>query len=380
MDVKFRIASILAGASLITGSIFLISACGGGDSSSAGSVAAAGGGATSYAGPGSRWDVSLDGNGAFTITMKQTQGGPDVLDIAGSYQELPSGFLKMTVTSASSTDPVNEPAPNTGDAAYALNVPGYVFVLKPIAPNSDQIVPMVASGTCPTSDLDANWVLVKMDQNASAADVNNELYGTFHYNAASSQASLPARYHPSNTGSTGSFNLSAGVCSAGVMVVNNEAEMYLTTSGGAIVRTGFQTPNDDTDDSFIYAFSRQAIGNTGNLQGTYAGLLYDGNAPAGSRNQPVSVSCDAAGSCTGALLTDIDNNLVSTQTVTITLGTADIPSDGLVAGTITEGASNGGLACAVNINAQGSGRNVVSCVGQSPQDNTQLFNILMVSS
>ncbi len=359
---------IVAGGGLALGSLLALSGCGtGGSGSGSGST-------QTYTGAGSRWDVELASDNTFTITHRPSASGAVDMTVNGTYQALASGFLKLTVGSATGTG-----APSPGDAGYALNVPGYVFILKPIDPNSDQIIPMIKSGSCPTGNMSANWVMVKADAGADATDASRDFYGTFAFDTGTQTASLPSRYNFNQT-DLGSQALASGTCKDGVLTVAG-ADMFLTDGAGAIVHLGVDTPNDPADDQIVFGFARQSVGSVNALDGSYAGLLFDGSGGAGSKIMPVAVSC-SSGSCTGNMVTDIDNNVLSSDSVTITLTTADNPSTGFVTGTIDSnqpGSTPGQLTCMVNLDAQGSGRNIMSCVGQSPGDNSQMFNVLLVS-
>ncbi len=367
------------GAILAAGGAALIVACGGGSSDSSGTTTAATATVSSYAGPGSRWDVSLAGDGTFSITKREAPTTPVVVTITGDYTELSSGFLKLTVGTVSADPGVD--APSVGDVGYALSVPGYVFILKPLDATDDQIIPMVSSGTCPSADIDANWVVVNVEDGVDASDAGTDFLGTFHFDVGTGTPSLPARYSLSQN-PVGMQNMNGGNCSDGVLVVDGEAEMYLTTNGGAIVRTGIATRNDETDDTYIFGFAKETLGSVGAVAGDYAGLLFDGSQSAGSQISPISITCDALGACTGTMVTDIEANTLSSETVTINLTTADNPDVGFITGTISDsspGSSAGNLSCMANIDAQGSGKNIVTCAGQSPGDPTKLFNVLLVS-
>ena len=380
MDMKDFILKPVAALLMAVSSAALIVACGGGSSSSGN------GGGSSYNGPGSRWNVSLTDSGTFTITKSETATSPAVLTITGSYVDLPAGFVKLTAGSVVA-DPSVTGAPSVGDAAYALNVPGYVFFLKPIDPTSDQVIPMVSSGSCPTSNFDANWVNVNVENGVSAANSASSMYGTFSFDATTGTPTLPSTYSLTQS-SLGTDNLSGGSCADGILILNNnlgvpETEAYLTNNNGAIVRTGIDTPNDETDDTYIFGLAKETLADIANLADNYAGLLFDASQTTGSQISPVSVTCDATGACTGTIVTDIDANTLSTDTVAISLTTLNNPEAGFITGTISVpsggGTVSGNLTCMANINAQGSGKNIVSCVGQSPGDNAQLFNILLVS-
>ncbi|VAW78975.1 hypothetical protein MNBD_GAMMA13-221 [hydrothermal vent metagenome] len=381
MNVRNFILKPVTAILTIASSALLIVACldgsGGNNSGSSGGSA--------YAGPGSRWDVALAGDGAFSITKRETATTPVVMTVTGTSVELPSGFIKLTVGNVTADASVTD-APSAGDAAYALNVPGYVFFLKPLDSTDDQVIPMVASGSCPSSNFAANWVNVNVEDDVSANNPLESMYGTFNFDVATGTPTLPSTYSLTQS-SLGADNLAGGSCADGILILNNdqgdsETEVYLANNGGAIVRTGIDTP-DETDDTYIFGLAQETIADIANVADEYAGLLFDASQLAGDQISPVSVSCNAAGACTGTIVDDIDTNTLSTETVTISLTTVDNPEVGFITGTISvpagAGTVEGALTCMANINAQGTGKNIMSCVGQSPDDNTELFNILLVS-
>ena len=169
--------------------------------------------------------------------------------------------------------------------------------------------------------------------------------------------------------------LDGGTCADGIMSVE-DAVMYLTSNGGAIVHTQINEPDDG---SFIFALAQKAIAVGTNLTADYAGVLFDDSMADGQKIQPVAMSC-TEGNCTGTVVTDVSTGALSAETVAVTLnGTPDALGAGLVTGTITSGADTGNLACMADVDVLGTGRKMVSCVGQSPGDNSNMFNVLFTS-
>jgi len=329
----------------------------------------------SYAGPGSKWDVELNSDDSFSITRRDTPLTPITMTVEGEYNRHSSGFMSLTVGSASGTD-----APDPGDQAWALEVPGYALLLKPMT--SDKIIAMVTSGECPTADIDANWIVVKQADGTDATDNSRDYFGSFHYDLATDTPSLPSKYAVSTgfPAVVGGSGLGTGSCENGLMYVGTSpdiAAMYLTRTGGAIVQTNI---NDESDSQFIFALAQKAIGDIGSLQGDYAGMLFDDNTVSGDSVSPVSMSCDNVGVCTGTLVTDVTTGALDTDTVTLALTNAvDDLEDGFVTGTITAGSDTGNLSCMVDLDANNSGKTIVNCIGQSPGDNTKMFNVMFVS-
>ena len=329
-----------------------------------------------YNGPGSKWDVELESDGNFEITRRDTPQDPIDLTVAGTYERHTSGFLSMTVDSATGTN-----APSQGDTAWALEVPGYALLLKPMG--DDKIIAMVSSGACPTEDINANWVVVKQNDGSDASDDTKDYFGTFSYVASTGTPSLPSKHALANGFATviDGGGLGTGTCTDGLMLVGTEpdiAAMYLTSTGGAIVQTNI---NNDADAQFIFALAQKEIADIGSIEGDYAGMLFDDNMADGSSVNPVSFSCDNAGSCTGTLVTDITTGATSADQVTVTLnGSPDALGNGFITGLISDGGSTPGqLACMVDINANSTEKNIINCVGQSPGENTKMFNVMFVS-
>lgn len=373
---KSKISSFLLTASVATSVAVIVAACGGsssGDSTTnlttneATAVA-------SYAGPGSKWDVVLNDDDTFEITRSESIDAAVGLTVNGTYSKLESGFLKLTVSSAE-----GENAPSAGDIAYALDVPNYAFFLKPLDAGSDQVIAMVKAGACPTEDVLANWVMVKSD--GAADDANRDFFGTFSYDVSTDTPDLPSKYNLSAFGLVSGGGISGtGSCSDGIMSVEGAA-MYLTDNGGAIVHLDNNTAGDETDDNFVFALNQAALDNNVDTDGTYAGLLFDGSVGTdGERISPVSMDC-ASLVCTAYIMDDVEANSRSEDSVLVSMTTTNDPEPGMATGTINDGgASPGQLACALDATVSSGNGVVITCVGQSPGDNSKMFNVLFVKN
>ncbi len=320
----------------------------------------------SYSGPGSKWDTTLRSDGTFTI-VKYASPSATTADftVDGTYTTTTTGFKRLVVTTVSGTG-----GPAVGEVAYGLEIPGYVFALKPLS--GDQLIPMVISGACPTADFDANWVIVNKDDAASLATL--DVAGTFHYDFASVTPTLPIKYDVNGT-SLGAGTVGTGTsCASGIMAID-VVDLYLTNSGGAIVNTN---RTDSTKSNFIFAFKQTAITTTASLDGNYAGLVFFENSTPGSQVAPVKLVC-SGGVCTGTELSDVVAGSTTGPNVTITLLTPDNPGTGLVLGTISNGGTAKKIVCMIDKNAASSGKTIGSCVGQDPGDATKMFNVLFTS-
>ena len=334
-----------------------------------------------YNGPGSKWDLQLTDDGTFHIDHRPDVDSAIDYTVDGTYLRHASGFITLAVTGGEGAD-----APAAGSAAWALEAPGYAFMLKPL--DGEQLIPMVTAGECPTGNLDANWVIVKQDRTGGNADANSasrDFAGTFHYDTATGVPALPVKKalstgFPDVTG--GGIDPGDVVCANGILNIPG-AVMYLTANGGAIVHTDSGTPTDETDDQFIFGLGQKSITNAADSDGDYAGMLFDDSMADGSKLNPVSLSC-TSGSCIANLVTDVTTGAASSDSVTITLSNAvneigGTSANGFMTGTISDGFGTGNMICMVDTNAVGSSKKIVSCVGQSPGDVNQMFNVLFVS-
>jgi hypothetical protein len=322
-------------------------------------------------GPGSVWDVDL-ADGEFAITKRDGLADPVALTVDGTYADLSTGFKPLTVTSATGAD-----APEAGDQAWALEIPGYAFFLKPMEAGSSQIIAMVTAGECPTFDIDANWVIVKQSDSDDATNTGRDYFGTFAFDSDTGVANLPGRYAlAGNFAALGPASLTGGQCADGIMEVE-DAVMYLTATHGAIVHVN---ANDEANSSIIFALPQKSIDGMASLDGEYAGILFDGSMNSGEEVAPLSFSC-TNGLCTGAIISDVITGEVAPgETATVDLSSSlNVPADGLITGAVN-GDGVGNLACAVDTDALSTGRRIITCVGQSPGDQTQMFNVIMVST
>ncbi|MDH5764427.1 MAG: hypothetical protein OEZ38_00315 [Gammaproteobacteria bacterium] len=375
MPVKRSSVKVLAFLCLGISTLYLIIACGEG-----GKITVS---TQQYNGPGSKWNIELVANGAYQIQHRPDINSEIDMTIIGIYRKHITGFVSLEVTSSSGNN-----VPAIGSTSWALEVPGYAFLLKPF--NGDQIVSMIEAGKCPDENIDANWVVVKKENispdNAGADSTSRDFFGTFHFEAATNTPSLPSSY-----AIAGATALGPGIipgttsCSSGIMQVT-DAAIYLTDNGGAIVHTGTDTANDESDDSFIFGLSQKAVSNINNLDGDYAGMLFDQSvSQAGDRIQPITITC-TGGACIARYISDIVTGQIEPDTISIYLsGTVDALANGLVTGTVAEGTGPGPgiaeLACMIDSSALNTEKKIISCVGQSPVtgEQSKMINVIFIS-
>ena len=93
------------------------------------------------------------------------------LTVEGTYAQTDEGFLLLTVGSATGTD-----APASGDTAWAIEAEGYALML---VTGDNGFIPMIESGSCPTGDLDGNWVIARKRDTADATDPDGDYFGVY---------------------------------------------------------------------------------------------------------------------------------------------------------------------------------------------------------
>ena len=373
---------ILTGAFLLFASIGMsmyVAACSSDGSSTSGSSS------TSYSGPGSKWDVSLNSAAnTFVITRAPDAASAVDMTVNGTYETTTSGFLKLTVTSASGTD-----APTAGAQAYALNVPGFVFLLKPLDANSE-IIPMVASGSCPSSSQSFNWMVTSHEASGQGTTLedNRDLLGTATFNGTDTM-SIPAQYDLQGDDITTPNNTITGSCSNGIISLNdgNPITLYLSTAGAGLVDifaqgSGTATETDDRH-TVIVAMPQDTISSLSSLDGNYIGIVFNESVSSGDKTAPVWANFNSAGTTTAGEFTDVDAGTQDPNQVTITGISIDSPANGFFRATLTSGSDTAPMSCQVTKNAAGSGQNIIFCVGIDPDSFTngnadQLYTVLLV--
>ncbi len=357
--------------------ITILTGCGGSSTSSTNSVT------QSYNGPGSRWEIDYYSGGTFGIDHYPNGHNDANYSVQGNYQLQTSGFTTLTATAVTGTG-----GPALNSTAWAIEVPGYAFLLKPTT--EDRIITMLKEGECPSSNFSGNFVVTKKDLitagntgagTAGADQASVDFFGSFDFNVTTGVTTLTSLDaltigFPSTINNT-PLALSAGTCSAGIVTLSDSI-IYLTSNAGGMVHLNTDTATD-IDDSFLFALPQKAITNINNLQGNYIGILFDDNSS--PKVQPVSLSCNTGGNCTGNLVTDVITGATdNASSVNVFLdGTVDSPSNGRVTGSISDGFDTGRMACVVDLNALNSGTKIISCVGQSPVSNADIYNVIFIS-
>ncbi len=385
---------------MIAGGFYMISCSGGGGSKTGTSNST-----FNYNGPGSEWTMTASGN-SYTFNIDHGADGAISVDATSSNISA-TGHILLTVDSASATGIQTAPLP--GVQAYAVEIPGTAVILKPLSSNSETII-TINSGSCPTSDFVANWVIGQRARTDRASDTGQDWFGAVNWSVTNDELYMPV-YRSIEDPLTGippggglgedaagaspvSISGAFGTCSNGKVenytnACNDggsiESDIYFTASGLIIVAS---CKDDSVDESHIIGMPQVAISGTTDLYGNYSGFLFF----EGLDTTALSAVVAADGGDHDVTLTLRSGSDLSTvdRTITVSIPNANLnaPANGMFHGTVDGACSNGDqpgfdgnceVVCSTAANVNNSGRNLLFCVGQSPDDEDQRMTLLMVS-
>ena len=333
-----------------------------------------------YFGPGSEWSISMDtGDSTFTVTESTTD-----LTVNGTFSTLDSGFRLLTVSSATGPD-----APSAGAQAFGIDIPGYIFLLKPLGPDSE-IISMVASGTCPVDDLAMNWMITSTDSESTfftnCGGSNIDAVGTFTYTHSSTSGILPIKYDVCGD-AVGAPNFDVGTitCSGGKASTSTDENisMFMTQSGGMVVNFN-ETAEDDN--RIIVAFPSDELSSLSTLDGEYIGFIVADDDDSESSfivtmkatvdSISSTISFDEISATSNSVITDNGaNGDFNIQ------GGVNSPANGFFKGEFALDGDAGPhkIICIANDNIYSTGKDAIFCVGENPNAAVHMFNMVLIS-
>jgi len=230
--------------------------------------------------PGDVWTWNLDkeqkhmtaswDHGTFDNT------GDDV-EIEGTFETLPSGFLKVTITKAT---PVSDEVKTDGSAwFYALEIPGMALVVKPEGSIKGDIIAMVSQGECADIPGTYNYI-ISAPGNITYDPITSEAFGYLElaqsgsgFNVSGYKFSLDC-INGGKCSETGVINgIPSGKCTEGGEVVissggNTVAQGQFTQGGVMMMDFGFGNGG-------VFALEAGASATKASLQNnTYVGIAY----------------------------------------------------------------------------------------------------------
>jgi hypothetical protein len=329
----------------------------------------------SYQGAGSRWMVALTDT-TFSLTQYSSIADTTAdLTLSGSVsRNTTNKFLTLTVLSSSDTAqvPVNT-------EVTALEIPNTgVFIRTP-----DNATPLVAvvGGTCPTAEINSNWVVTKprLDMGSFAPNsLDDDGAGTARYNVTTEEFQVISTGIVSRqfdqAGST-AFDIAGQTCSSGMLAatltidpgpppVADVFDMYFTPSGFQIVKFPAAT-----GDQIIFGLPKQSGAVTGaSIAGTYSAMLYEGGANINLSDatlEPVRIIIAADGSATIRKITNVGSDtLAGADVLSMSSFSTSFTTNGAVvdnSGSFhAEFSAGENVTCSV---ADSSGVKVLACYG-----------------
>lgn len=355
---------------IITSLLLLLCSCGGSDGDSFSTE-------NSYTGPGSFWSANLSSS-TFSMERRNTAASPVDLTVNGTVSTLSSGYKMLTVSSASGTN-----APSVGEQAYALEIPGFLTLVKPLNSVDDKILPMLASGDCPSSDFDFNWIVTDY-KGSSNIETSADIVGVANFTNSSTSFNISSQYSLDGSDVTSAASMS-GTCSNGFMQIDTDSngsfdtDMWLSTSGSALVKT--------PEDTIIVAMPSESFSSTNLVNKEFSGLVFD-ESNTGDKVNPVWISIDGTGSTASAgSWDDIQAATKNTADAEITFNSFDNPEIGFVQASLSidtngDGSfdlTGGNIICQYKGNIVSSGKDILFCAGHKGGNTTDLFNVLLIS-
>ena len=273
--------------------------------------------------PGDVWTWSLDkeqGHMTATWDVGTFDDTSDDISIEGTFETLPSGFLKVTITKA---EPATSEIPTDGTAwFYALEVPDMALVIKPEGSIKGDIIAMVAQGDCNDIEGSYNYIITAPGNGADFDPITEEAFGfaTFtpsgsNYEVSGYKWSLDCINGGacSDTGTLEGIPMASCTEGGGLVITEGGA----TTAQGQFTAAGAMMMDFGYGNGGVFALkATEAATKDALLDNTYNGIVYmpENND---EKTRPVKVSFfknefdNMVG--TGHLYSDLENNLVDTE-------------------------------------------------------------------
>lgn len=243
--------------------------------------------------PGDVWTWALDKQQSH-MTASWDHGtfddtGDDVT-IEGTFETLPSGFLKVTITKA---EPASAEIPADGTAwFYALEIPGMAMIIKPEGSIKGDIIAMVPEGDCADIPGTYNYVISAPGKRSSYDPITQEAFGYLEVTNSGSNFALSG-YKWSLDCVDGGNCTDTGVISGIPMATCKGGGDVVITDGGETIASGQFTGGGTMMMDFGYgnggAFALKASANATKsalLDNEYLGIAY---LPKNENDQTVPV-------------------------------------------------------------------------------------------
>lgn len=246
--------------------------------------------------PGDVWTWALDkeqGHMTASWDYGTFDDTSDDITVEGTFEELPSGFFKVSITKAvPSTDEI----PTDGTAwFYALEIPGMAMVIKPEGSIKGDIISMVPQGDCADIPGTYNYVVSAPGERSTYDPITQEAFG--YLEVTNSGASFSLSGYKFSLDCVGGGNCTdTGLIEGIPIAICNGGGDVVITEGGETIAVGQFTGGGTMMMDFGYgnggAFALKASGNATKaslLDNAYVGVAY---MPKNENDKAVPVKLD----------------------------------------------------------------------------------------
>lgn len=273
--------------------------------------------------PGDVWTWALDkeqGHMIATWDYGTFDDTSDDISIEGTFETLPSGFLKVTITKS---EPVSDEIPTDGTAwFYAMEIPGMAMVIKPEGSIKGDIIAMVPQGDCASIPGTYNYIISAPGERSTYNPVTQEAFGYLEVAQQGSEFALSGYKFSldcvdgGNCTDTGIINgIPMAACAgSGDVVITDGGE---TVAQGQFTNAGAMMMDFGYGNGGVFALkaganaTKQALNNN-----TYFGIAY---MPKNNNDKTVPVKLSFFENelenmiGTGHPFTDIENDLLDEE-------------------------------------------------------------------
>lgn len=273
--------------------------------------------------PGDVWTWALDkeqGHMIATWDYGTFDDTSDDISIEGTFETLPSGFLKVTITKS---EPVSDEIPTDGTAwFYAMEIPGMAMVIKPEGSIKGDIIAMVPQGDCASIPGTYNYIISAPGERSTYNPITQEAFGYLEVAQQGSEFALSGYKFSldcvdgGNCTDTGIINgIPMATCAgSGDVVITDGGE---TVAQGQFTNAGAMMMDFGYGNGGVFALkaganaTKQALNNN-----TYFGIAY---MPKNNNDKTVPVKLSFFENelenmiGTGHPFTDIENDLLDEE-------------------------------------------------------------------
>lgn len=273
--------------------------------------------------PGDVWTWSLDkeqGHMMASWDYGTFDDSSDDIEIEGTFETLPSGFLKVTITKAT---PESDEIKTDGSAwFYALEIPGMAMIIKPEGSIKGDIIAMIPQGDCAEIPGTYNYIISAPGERSTYDPITDEAFGYLEvtgngtgFDLSGYKFSLDC-VNGGNCSDTGPINgIPSAACVGGGEVVITESGS--TVAQGQFTNAGAMMMDFGYGNGGVFALKASENATKASfLNNTYTGIAY---MPKNNEDKTVPVRLSFIENDLGNMIgtgfpfTDIENNLVDNE-------------------------------------------------------------------